>query len=126
MMEHAEFNTFKTNGTYLVFGIYTELKSRTVVLDSASCIVSSRLFQLHQNKHQLMTFFMLLTRLRAYPILVFQSSFLTDFLIPKRKERQSEKVTGKLKVNQVLSQVITRLLMANLLFYSRFMHSKFY
>ena len=78
---------------YLEFtpGIYTELKSRTVVLDSASRIVSSRLFQLHQNKHKLMTFFMLLTRLSAYPILVFQSTFLSDFLIPKRKERQSEK-----------------------------------
>ena len=62
MMQHVEFSTFKNNGTYLVFGIYTELKSRTVVLDSASCIVSSRLFQLHQNKkHKLMTFFMLLT-----------------------------------------------------------------
>ena len=91
MMQHVEFNTFKTNRTYLVFGIYTELKSRTVVLDSASRIVSSRLFQLHQNKHKLMTFFMLLTRLRTYPILVFQSTFLSDFLIPKRKERQSEK-----------------------------------
>ena len=91
MMQHVEFNTFKTNRTYLVFGIYTELKSRTVVLDSASRIASSRLFQLHQNKHKLMTFSMLLTRLRTYPILVFQSTFLSDFLIPKRKERQSEK-----------------------------------
>ena len=91
MMQHVEFNTFKTNRTYLVFGIYTELKSRTVVLDSASRIVSSRLFQLHQNKHKLMTFFMLLTRLRTYHILVFQSTFLSDFLIPKRKEKQSEK-----------------------------------
>ena len=91
MMQHVEFNTFKTNGTYLVFRIYTELKSRTVVLDSASRIVSSSLFQLHQNKHKLMTFFMLLTRLRTYPILDFQSNFLSDFLIPKRKERPSEK-----------------------------------
>ena len=56
MMQHVEFNTLKTDRTYLVFGIYTELKSRTVVLDSASRIVSSRLFQLHQNKHKLMTF----------------------------------------------------------------------
>ena len=57
MMQHVEFNTFKTNRTYLVFGIYTELKSRTVVLDSASRMVSSSLFQLHQNKHKLMTFY---------------------------------------------------------------------
>ena len=91
MMQHVEFNTFKTNGTYLVFGIYTELKSRTVLLDSASRIVSSRLFQLHQNKHKLMTFFYVVNRAEDHRILVFQSTFLSDFLIPKRKERQSEK-----------------------------------
>ena len=31
MMQHVEFNRFKTNGTYLVFGIYTELKSNSGV-----------------------------------------------------------------------------------------------
>ena len=59
MIQHIEFNIFKTNWTYLTFGIYAKLKPKTVVLDSASCTVSRRPFKLHQNKQKLSSSFVI-------------------------------------------------------------------
>ena len=106
---------------------FAEPKSKTMVSNSASCIVWHGLQQLNFSKRKLATFWCK-TSNKVGGLSDF--TFLVDFstcLFHSWKEHKGEweKVTGKLKISEVFSKVITCSLMPNFLPQGRLTWSKF-